>query len=312
MRKAHRPQPFRRGKPSTGKNGAIALAFVLAMLAGCKTVRRTVDAPHHYRKTEPPATQPAAEKTPFPAQEYYGEAWNTEHVRASPSAVPSGTFVLKVGEGAFAMPVCGKVNSEFGPRGGVMHAGIDLSVALNAPVYCAFDGKVRMAKEYGDYGKVVVVRHENGLETLYAHLNAIDTEVNRQVKAGDRIGAGGRTGRATGVHLHFETRFMGEPFNPRLLIDFENCRIKSPVLALDETSYRQYYRDLQPAAAPRTKETAAPGKTPSAPPRRHIAEKGDTLYGIARRYGTTVDALRKLNLLPETAVLQVGQTLLIP
>jgi murein DD-endopeptidase MepM/ murein hydrolase activator NlpD len=220
----------------------VFLMLIVSLFSGCRTARKTT-APrsttaktHTVQKPNNPAG--AGAKTPaYPAVKYYGNDWNTEHVRVS-SSLPSESVTLLLG-GKFVMPVCGKVNSEFGPRNGSMHTGIDLKIALNDPVYCAFDGMVRMAKEYGAYGNVVVVRHENGLETLYGHLSAISVKVNQQVKAGARLGSGGKTGRATGVHLHFETRFKGEPFNPRLAIDFENCRIKSSTLALNKDSYKE-------------------------------------------------------------------------
>ena len=172
----------------------------------------------------------------FPAAEFYGDSWNTRYVRLNSDPRPSGAVTLDLvpaETSGFVMPVCGRVMSEFGRRNGRMHSGIDISMTLEQPVYSAFDGMVRIAGEFGDYGKMVVIRHHNGLETLYSHLNSIAVTLNQQVKAGDRIGGGGRTGNATGVHLHFEVRFMGEPLNPRLIIDFENCTLKSETMIVD-------------------------------------------------------------------------------
>jgi len=177
----------------------------------------------------------------FPASEFYGNRWNNEHVRLNSDPGPVGSISLNLspaGSNGFVMPFCGTVVSEFGIRNGRMHTGIDIKLAMNDPVYAAFDGMVRMAKDYGTYGKVVVIRHDNGLETLYSHLNSIAVRLNQRVKAGDRIGGGGRTGNATTEHLHFETRFMGEPFNPRLIIDFDVCALKSRIVTLNENSYR--------------------------------------------------------------------------
>ena len=177
----------------------------------------------------------------FPAAQFYGDRWNNDHVRINSDPRPVGATSLNLapaGTNGFVMPFCGTVISEFGMRGGRMHTGIDLKLAMNDPVYAAFDGMVRMAKDYGTYGKVVVIRHDNGLETLYSHLNTIAVKVNQRVNAGDRIGGGGKTGNATSEHLHFETRFMGEPFNPRLIIDFEKCALVSRIVTLNESSYR--------------------------------------------------------------------------
>jgi murein DD-endopeptidase MepM/ murein hydrolase activator NlpD len=307
-------------------NNRYLFAFVViaVLLAGCKSSRKTVVpkpkpvvAASSVKPTPPAPTRPtksidaapASKPAPtsskpvasaYPAMEYYGDNWNTEHVRLYSSSAPAGSVTLNIGTGDFSVPACGKVNSEFGRRSGSMHTGIDLKVALNDPVYCAFDGMVRMARTYGDYGLVVVVRHENGLETLYGHLNSIAVKSGQWIKAGDKIGGGGRTGRASGVHLHFETRFKGEPFNPRMVIDFENCQIKTATLTLNENSYKLYGKNLQPTApvAPKPQNTL-----------EHVVVKGDTLYNISKRYSTTVDALRRINHLSENATLQIGQKL---
>ena len=196
--------------------------FVVCFLfTGCKAFRNVV---------------PEGTASGYPAREHYGDRWNNEHVRINSDPKPSGTVrlhLIPAGTGGFVMPVCGKVLSEFGMRNGRAHTGIDLKLDKGDPVYCAFDGMVRMAKTYGSYGKIVVVRHHNGLETVYSHLNSISVKVNQRVKAGARIGGGGNTGNATGVHLHFEIRFKGEPLNPRLVVDFEKCSLKTNVLTLN-------------------------------------------------------------------------------
>ena len=201
--------------------------LVLALLfTGCKSSRKT-------------SSSNAA--SAYPAREYYGDRWNNEHVRINSDPKPSGTVrlnLLPAGTNNFVMPVCGRVMSEFGMRNGRPHTGIDLKLEKETPVYCAFDGMVRMAKDYGSYGKMVVVRHDNGLETLYSHLNSIAVKLNQRVKAGARIGGGGKTGNATTEHLHFEIRFKGEPLNPRLVVDVEKCRLKTNILTLNNNSYR--------------------------------------------------------------------------
>ncbi len=342
----------------------IYLLLILSalLLSGCKSSRKTISSQSSDKvrvkfdaddgmaassktsssKTAAPAT-PAAASSRYPAWEYYGDRWNTEHVRINSDPKPTGTVTLSL-TSTFVMPFCGKILSEFGPRSGRMHTGIDIKLEKEDPVYCVFDGMVRLAKDYGSYGKVVVVRHDNGLETLYSHLNSIAVKLNQRVRAGDRIGGGGKTGNAQGEHLHFETRFKGEPFNPRLAIDFERCRLKSEMLALNDNSYRQYYKNMQVAevkpaqtdqktpSTPVTKidstrvaststssrsdstqiASTPPVPVPSKPNKvEHIVEKGDTLYNISRRYDTTVDSLRKLNNLAESSVIEIGQILVV-
>ena len=199
---------------------AFCLIFFLAfLLSGCNLSRRV-----------------SSSSSGYPAREHYGDRWNNDHVRLNSDPRPSGTVRLNLipaGTNGFVMPVCGKVISEFGLRNGRQHTGIDLKLQKETPVYSAFDGMVRMAKDYGSYGKMVVVRHDNGLETLYSHLNSIAVKLNQRIKAGERIGGGGKTGNATTEHLHFEIRYKGEPVNPRLVIDFEKCRLKSNNLQLN-------------------------------------------------------------------------------
>jgi len=209
------------------------MMIVLALfLLGCKISRKG---------TASKAASTVKISSDYPAREYYGDRWNNEHVRTNNDPKPAGTYSLNLipaGTNAFVMPFCGKVLSEFGARGGRTHTGVDLKLEKESPVRCAFDGMVRMAKVYGNYGKTVVVRHDNGLETLYSHLNSIAVKLNQRVKAGDRIGGGGKTGNATTEHLHFEIRFKGEPFNPRLVVDLEKCRLKTNILTLNNNSYK--------------------------------------------------------------------------
>ncbi len=133
-------------------------------------------------------------------------------------------------ENEYVHPVNGKIISPFGPRGSRIHTGIDIKLQLGDSVLCAFDGKVRLARVFHGYRNVVLVRHKNGLETLYGHLSKICVKENDIVNAGDLIGFGGRTGRATTEHLHFETRLLGEPFNSEKYIDFNKCALKCDTL----------------------------------------------------------------------------------
>jgi len=187
-----------------------------------------------------PSRRLASASSGYPASQYYGDRWNNDFVRLNSDPRPSGstTLTLVSGKSGFKMPFCGKVASEFGMRNGRMHEGIDIILRHEDPVYSAFDGVVRVARDHANYGKYVVVRHDNGLETLYSHLNSIAVKLNQRVKAGDKIGGGGRTGNAQTDHLHLETRFQGEPFNPRLIIDFEKCTLKSNTITLNSDSYR--------------------------------------------------------------------------
>ena len=124
---------------------------------------------------------------------------------------------LKDHEYAFPLPG-GKVISAYGTRGG--HSGTDIKTCAKDTIRAAFDGVVRMSKPYYAYGNIVVIRHANGLETLYSH------NFKNLVKAGQAIGLTGRTGRATTEHVHFETRINGQHFNPNLIFDLKERTLR--------------------------------------------------------------------------------------
>lgn len=138
----------------------------------------------------------------------------------------------------FAMPIYGRTNSPFGWRHGRPHTGIDLQLRTGDSVYAAFDGVVRMSKYYNGYGNCVVVRHYNGLETLYAHLSKLDVKPGTLVNAGQLLGLGGSTGHSTGPHLHFEIRFLGRPLNPASVIDFPNETLKIDTLNIESKLFQ--------------------------------------------------------------------------
>lgn len=187
----------------------------------------------------------------------------------------------------YAHSVCGKINSDFGYRRSRFHYGIDVDLNVGDNVLSSFEGMVRVAKYDKTYGKVIVVRHQNGLETLYAHLSKFEVEVGDYVEAGDVIALGGNTGRSTGPHLHFEVRYLGEPINPHDIIDFENGQVKTGELVLTEESFaylkeirkRKYYR----------------------------VRSGDSLSRIAYRHGVSINKLCSLNRISRNSILQIGQ-----
>lgn len=139
----------------------------------------------------------------------------------------------------YVAPVKGRLTSPFGyrPRFGRMHKGVDLNLQVGDTVRASFDGRIRITQYEGKgYGYYVVVRHDNGLETVYGHLSRFLVKPNQYVKAGDPIALGGNTGRSTGPHLHFETRFMGIAINPATIIDFDNYVTHQDVFTFDKAS----------------------------------------------------------------------------
>ena len=155
-----------------------------------------------------------------PAGDLY-EEWDNHLTHYQGIAIPDETTIDLRG---FCMPTESRVvTSNFGARWGRQHKGLDIKVYIGDTIRAAFSGKVRIVKyEPRGYGKYVVIRHYNGLETYYGHMSAWLVNENDEVKAGDPIGLGGNTGRSTGSHLHFETRICGIALNPALMFDFRN------------------------------------------------------------------------------------------
>ncbi|MCB0792055.1 MAG: peptidoglycan DD-metalloendopeptidase family protein [Flavobacteriales bacterium] len=203
-------------------------------------------------------------------------------------------MVRLVDEGSncgFAMPITGVLTSRFGWRDGRAHNGVDLDLEVWDPVHSAFPGVVRFAGVFGGFGRLVVVRHFNGLETFYAHLHRFKVKAGDVVDAGTVVGLGGSSGHSTGSHLHFEVRYRGVPIDPARLIDLSDGELLSDTLVLRKvrTTYAAYPRGT----------------------RFHTVRKGDHLYGIAESYGTTIQALCALNGIDRRTILRVGQQLLV-
>ena len=117
-------------------------------------------------------------------------------------------------------PVSGRLMSTFGSRSdpfsgaGAFHAGIDLSADNGTPVHAAGDGIISFASWSGGFGKMVVIDHGNGMQTLYAHLSAFNVVPGQEIRLGQVLGRSGGTGHSTGPHLHYEVHVGGTPVNP--------------------------------------------------------------------------------------------------
>lgn len=197
---------------------------------------------------------------------------------------------------------------KFGVRRGRRHQGVDIPLKTGDPVYATFTGKVRVSKYWGAFGNLVVIRHDNGLETFYAHLSKRNVEVGDWVNAGDVIGLGGSTGRSTGPHLHFETRHNGFAFDPQWLIDFEKGTLRHRLFVLKKkyfniySNYEQDFEDELKNEEDDKKEDAEREAM-----RWYTIKSGDTLGRIAINNGTTVNAICKLNGIKPTTTLKIGR-----
>lgn len=217
----------------------------------------------------------------------------------------------------FVCPHQGKVFSKFGIRHGRNHTGCDIPYPVGTPVHAAFDGRVRTSMYYKGYGNIVILRHENGLETFYGHMSKRNVEPGQWVHAGDVIGLGGSTGRSTGPHLHFETRLAGHAFDPERIVDFETGKLRRNVLVIKRSQLSTHSRYI-PSKIEEEEEIYMTDEQIKAEEERiaaernamkyHTIKQGDTLGGIARKYGTSVSRICSLNsgLTPNT-ILRLGR-----
>lgn len=249
------------------------------------------------------ANQMGDELTPFdlfPALDLYG-TWNDDHV--DPTIGQKSVVIpnkADIDVSTFFPPIKGRVTSPYGWRWRRMHKGVDLKLYVGDTVRAAFDGQVRIRKfDRRGYGYYYVVRHPNGLETVYGHLSGFIAQKDQYVRAGQPIGLGGSTGRSTGPHLHLEFRYMGIAINPSEIIDFDTFMPKSDIYHFDLGKARY-------AASGRGRVSSGGGGGASGSG-VHRVRSGDTLGGIARRYGTTVSRLCHLNGIRSNATLRIGQ-----
>jgi hypothetical protein len=196
---------------------------------------------------------------------------------------------VKIDLSGYTPPIKQYVTSNFGFRKWRHHYGIDLKAYKGDSISCAFDGVIRITKRARDYGYYVLVRHFNGLETLYAHLSKIIVSPGDTLKAGSILGLGGSTGRSTGYHLHFETRYLGNPINPNDIIDFNTYTVKNNIFLLNSHNF-DYKKEIDKI-------------------RFWTIKRGDTLGRISLRTGVSISKLCSLNGIKRTTTLRIGRRL---
>lgn len=255
----------------------------------------------------------------LPSADLY-EGWDNQYAHKATELPEHYNIDLR----NFCMPTPSRViTSNFGPRWGRRHQGLDIKVYIGDTIRAAFSGKVRIVNyERKGYGYYIVIRHDNGLETIYGHLSKQLVKENEVVRAGDVIGLGGNTGKSTGSHLHFETRLCGVALNPALMFDFREQDVTGDFYAFNKATYEEESKE-----ATRLRGKVGNGgytreqvlgieKVESVASNEandeilyHKVASGETLDSIAKKYGTTIDNLCKLNHISKKKRIKVGQIL---
>ena len=256
--------------------------------------------------------------------EVYNTHWETTSVNPYQKPVeklPDAWSIWLVDSlSQFHCPYKGSIwpGGKYGPRKNRRHQGVDLPLTVGTPIYATFPGKVRVSRySESGYGHYVVIRHENGLETFYAHLSEKNVAVGDWVNAGQVIGLGGSTGRSTGPHLHYEVRYQGFSFDPEWIIDFKKGTLRQRLFVLKKKYFGVNHADPQnfedEVPEEKKNEAAKPATTPTSSSGAvyHVIVSGDTLYALAVRNNTSVASICRLNNITENTVLQLGQKLRI-
>ncbi len=252
----------------------------------------------------------------------FTEAWNSSatdpyHVKLEDLQLRN-TICLVDSASVFVSPNQTKVFSKFGYRHGRQHQGVDLPLKTGTPVYAAFDGRVRVSEYHRGYGNLIILRHENGLETFYAHLSKMEAQRDDWVEAGQEIGLAGATGRASGSHLHYEVRYLGYAIDPEWIIDFSNGDLRHQVFTFKKQhldpnfKYEPESDDEEELIALADEEDRLEAERLEAERKAaqyYTVKSGDTLSRIAVRYHTTINAICKLNNISAKSTLRVGQRL---
>lgn len=299
---------------------SLLLALSTAPVVAQDLLARQAPVDRKARKVDTLALKSIIERENFesPAADLY-EDWDNTYAHKKVDMPDSFRIDLR----HFCMPTQSRVvTSNFGPRWGRQHKGLDIKVYIGDTIRAAFSGKVRIVRyERGGYGKYIVIRHNNGLETIYGHLSKHLVSEDQEVKAGDVIGLGGNTGRSTGSHLHFETRLCGVALNPALMFDFRNQDVVGDFYTYNARTYNSESRE---ATALRgkignggytredvtgTSDVAYASKSYVEQKQYHKVRKGETLSAIAKKRGLSVDKLCKLNHIRKSMKIKPGMIL---
>lgn len=258
------------------------------------------------RSVDSVALQRLLDMQTYEHEEDIYDSW--DNTKAHPYASELIPDSFRIDLRGFVMPTTStKVTSRYGYRPSFrrMHKGLDIKVYTGDTIVSAFDGKVRVVRyDAGGYGYYVVVRHKNGLETIYGHLSKQLVVADQEVKAGEPIGLGGNTGRSFGSHLHFETRLLGAAINPELLFDFPAQDVTANFFTFRKADYLPVASSSSANNGRRMASTSKKGGS-----RYYKVRKGDTLSSISKKLGISINSLCSSNNLKRNSTIRPKQIL---
>ncbi|WP_282079073.1 M23 family metallopeptidase [Aquimarina algiphila] len=248
-------------------------------------------------------------------KEEFNAKWDNQRFNPYWDESLSFPFQLTFHDTNFSSPVTRKmvVTSRYGWRRGRSHQGIDIDLQTGDSVRSILDGKVRYVGYHGGHGNTVIVRHYNGLESVYAHLSKTLVKENDEIKKGNAIGKGGVTGNARGSHLHLEVRYHGKSINPEYLFEFTtDTKIRSDVLFVTRKwATPRFHRSTRKSKIVIHKSIDDITVFEEQQKKIYTVKKGDTLHRIANRHGLAVSEICKTNSIKYNTVLKIGQQIII-
>ncbi len=241
--------------------------------------------------------------------------WNTTTFNAYKNTKPKFPIKLEFSDSSYSSPIARNkvITSRFGWRNGRGHNGIDIDLITGDSIFSMFSGVVRFARYSTGYGKTIVIRHYNGLETVYAHLSKYTVKPNDTVKYGQHIGYGGMSGNARGSHLHLGIYYNGIAIHPEYLFEFSKTnKIRAQEIWVTDKwthSYLHNHKKQSTLNLFTTKEEAL--KSYKNRKKTYIVKRGDTLSKIALKNNIPITTICKTNYIKSSSILKIGQKLII-
>ena len=187
------------------------------------------------------------------------------------------------------------IGSPYGIRSHRLHRGVDVNVIKDEPVVAAYPGEVTMSRyNKGGYGHYILIKHPNGIETLYAHLSKRLLKVGDRVFPGDIVGLAGNSGRSSAAHLHFEIRYGEVNIDPTTVIDFPHWALQPGVDKFSMKKARSEHRKIQSKLINYN---------------FYVVQAGDSQGDVANWFNISIESLCRINKLVPGAPLKAGQKL---